>query len=319
MRAARRCATRRRAPASPATRARRSTCRSTAPAGARGRCTSGSAPPTTSRRRTACCSCSSGGPGQPGLSDPRPVRRQGARCREGDVPDRRLRPARDRRRRARLRGDAAADGLRRISIRRPPRPCGRARRRSATAGSSTGRTTSSPTSTPCAGRSASTRSRSTESRTARTSASGTRSRIPDHVSKLVLDSVVPHVGLSDLGVVEFRGDGARPPQRVRQRCVDDLAAVVKRYHDGVDVLDALTTDSIVDPTYKTVFDIPQALRAARNGAPGLLESFIVEHARRRRRRLPTRSTRGCTRARSAPTGAIRGAPRRRRSPAARPR
>src|SRR5207248_2490149 len=44
---------------------------------------------------------------------------------------------------------------------------------------------------------------------------------------------------------------------------------------GVDVLDALTTDSIVDPTYKTVFDVPQALRAARNGAPGLLESFIA--------------------------------------------
>jgi pimeloyl-ACP methyl ester carboxylesterase len=59
------------------------------------------------------------------------------------------------------------------------------------------------------------------------------------------------------------------------RCVDDLAAVVKRYDNGVGVLDALTTDSIVDPTYKTVFDIPQALRAARKGAPGLLESFIV--------------------------------------------
>ena len=95
------------------------------------------------------------------------------------------------------------------------------------------------------------------------------------MSKLVLDSVVPHVGLSDLGVVEFRGDGARAAQRLRQRCVNDLAAVVKRYHNGVDVLDALTTDSIVDPTYKTVFDIPAALRAARNGAPGLLESFIA--------------------------------------------
>ena len=98
---------------------------------------------------------------------------------------------------------------------------------------------------------------------------------PDHVSKLVLDSVVPHVGLSDLGVVEFRGTARVLRSVCGQRCVDDLAAVVKRYHDGVDVLDALTTDSIVDPTYKAYFDVPRALRAARNGAPGLLESFVA--------------------------------------------
>jgi pimeloyl-ACP methyl ester carboxylesterase len=98
---------------------------------------------------------------------------------------------------------------------------------------------------------------------------------PDHVSKLVLDSVVPHVGLTDLGVVEFHATARVLRSVCGNRCVDDLAAVVKRYHNGVDVLDALTTDSIVDPTYKTVFDIPQALRAARKGAPGLLESFIV--------------------------------------------
>jgi len=98
---------------------------------------------------------------------------------------------------------------------------------------------------------------------------------PDHVSKLVLDSVVPHVGLTDLGVIEFRGTARVLRSVCGQRCVDDLAAVVKRYHNGVDVLDALTTDSIVDPTYKTVFDIPQALRAARSGAPGLLESFVA--------------------------------------------
>jgi len=98
---------------------------------------------------------------------------------------------------------------------------------------------------------------------------------PEHVSKLVLDSVVPHVGLSDLGVVEFRGT-ARVLRRVcGDRCVNDLAAVVKRYHNGVDILDALTTDSIVDPTYRGYFDVPLALRSARNGAPGLLESFIV--------------------------------------------
>jgi pimeloyl-ACP methyl ester carboxylesterase len=98
---------------------------------------------------------------------------------------------------------------------------------------------------------------------------------PDHVSKLVLDSVVPHVGLSDLGVVEFRGTARVLRSICGRRCVDDLAAVVKRYHDGVAILDALTTDSIVDPTYRVYFDVPQALHAARNGAPGLLESFIT--------------------------------------------
>jgi pimeloyl-ACP methyl ester carboxylesterase len=98
---------------------------------------------------------------------------------------------------------------------------------------------------------------------------------PDHVSKLVLDSVVPHIGLTDLGVVEFRGTARVLRGVCGQRCVDDLAAVVKRYHDGVGILDALTTDSIVDPTYKLYFDVPLALRKARNGAPGLLESFIA--------------------------------------------
>jgi pimeloyl-ACP methyl ester carboxylesterase len=98
---------------------------------------------------------------------------------------------------------------------------------------------------------------------------------PDHVSKLVLDSVVPHVGLSDLGAVEFRATARVLRTVCGNRCVTDLAAVVKRYHNGVDVLDALTTDSIVDPTYRQVFDIPTLLRAARNGTPGPLESFIA--------------------------------------------
>ena len=44
------------------------------------------------------------------VADSRPLRRQGARRREGAVPDRRLRPARDRSRCPRLRSDAAADG-----------------------------------------------------------------------------------------------------------------------------------------------------------------------------------------------------------------
>ncbi|HET7129549.1 MAG TPA: alpha/beta hydrolase [Gaiellaceae bacterium] len=98
---------------------------------------------------------------------------------------------------------------------------------------------------------------------------------PDHVSKLVLDSVVPHVGLTDLGVVEFKATARVLRSVCGVRCVDDLAAVVKRYHNGVDVLDALTTDSIVDPTYKQVYDVGRLLHLARIGTPGPLESFIA--------------------------------------------
>ena len=98
---------------------------------------------------------------------------------------------------------------------------------------------------------------------------------PDHVSKLVLDSVVPHVGLSDLGVVEFRATGRVLRSVCGKACVDDLAAVVKRYHNGVDLLDALTTDSIADPTYKQLFDVGRLLRLARAGTPGPMESFIA--------------------------------------------
>jgi pimeloyl-ACP methyl ester carboxylesterase len=97
---------------------------------------------------------------------------------------------------------------------------------------------------------------------------------PDHVSKLVLDSVVPHVGLSDLGVVEFRATARILRSVCGNRCVDDLAAVVKRYHNGVDLLDALTTDSIADPTYKQLFDVGRLLHLARRGTPGPLQSFI---------------------------------------------
>ena len=98
---------------------------------------------------------------------------------------------------------------------------------------------------------------------------------PDHVSKLVLDSVVPHVGLSDLGVVEFRATARVLRSVCGKACVDDLAAAVKRYHNGVDLLDALTTDSIADPTYKQLFDVGRLLRLARTGTPGPMESFIA--------------------------------------------
>src|SRR5581483_7730495 len=98
---------------------------------------------------------------------------------------------------------------------------------------------------------------------------------PQHVSKLVLDSVVPHVGLTDLGVDEFRG-----ARRVLNdvcggdACTADLAAVIERYKVGAALFDALTFDSIVDPTYRTTFDVPGLLRDARRGRTDALVQFL---------------------------------------------
>jgi pimeloyl-ACP methyl ester carboxylesterase len=93
------------------------------------------------------------------------------------------------------------------------------------------------------------------------------------------ESMQQQMGASDLyppTAAAVRACAAKIGDRRQFYGTDDVVADIDalRRALGVDILDALTTDSIVDPTYKTVFDIPQALHAARNGAPGLLESFI---------------------------------------------
>src|SRR5205085_3743512 len=99
---------------------------------------------------------------------------------------------------------------------------------------------------------------------------------PDHVSKLVLDSVVPHVGLTDLGVVEFRGTRRVLREVCGESCVRDLAAVIEAHHIGPAMLDALTALSIVDPTYRAVFDVPSILHAARAGRTSALVDFLQQ-------------------------------------------
>jgi len=81
----------------------------------------------------------------------------------------------------------------------------------------------------------------------------------DHVQRLVLDSVVPHVGQTDLGVVEFRATARVLRSVCGATCVADLGAVVRARHNGAQLLDALTLLSIVDPTYRTSFDVPRLL------------------------------------------------------------
>ncbi|MFI6157871.1 alpha/beta fold hydrolase [Kitasatospora sp. NPDC051170] len=99
---------------------------------------------------------------------------------------------------------------------------------------------------------------------------------PAHVAKLVLDSVVPQQGYDPLDLA-----GLTATARVlRAACAatgcttdpaEDLAATVRRYHNGVAVLDAITTYEFVDPDYGVV---PEALHEAANGKPEKLQAFI---------------------------------------------
>ena len=103
---------------------------------------------------------------------------------------------------------------------------------------------------------------------------------PGRVGKLVLDSVVPHDAGYYLLPIELRA-AARV---LRLACAGggcssdpaaDLASVVRRYHDGPALLDALTLISIVDPTFRQPLDVPDALRRARRGDPARLEQLLL--------------------------------------------
>jgi len=98
---------------------------------------------------------------------------------------------------------------------------------------------------------------------------------PSRVSKLVLDSVVPQVGEIDLGVAEFAAVRRVLHSVCGGGCVSDLAAVVRRDHLGPQLLDALTFDSIADPTYRRFWDVPAALHAAARGHQKQLDSFLA--------------------------------------------
>jgi pimeloyl-ACP methyl ester carboxylesterase len=98
---------------------------------------------------------------------------------------------------------------------------------------------------------------------------------PSHVSKLVLDSVVPQVGEIDLGVAEFAAVRRVLGLVCGRGCVADLAAVVRRDHLGPQLFDALTFDSIADPTFRTFWNVPAALHAARHGNRKPLNRFLA--------------------------------------------
>jgi pimeloyl-ACP methyl ester carboxylesterase len=101
---------------------------------------------------------------------------------------------------------------------------------------------------------------------------------PSRVTKLVLDSVVPQIGETDLGVAEFAAVRRVLGAVCGSGCVADLVVVVRRYAVGPQLLDALTFDSIVDPTFRATWDVPAALHAARLGDRTLLDHFLAAAA-----------------------------------------
>jgi len=106
---------------------------------------------------------------------------------------------------------------------------------------------------------------------------------PGRVSRLVLDSVVPHDAGYHLVPIELRA-AARV---LRLACgggcssdpAADLAAVVRRYHDGPALLDAMTLISIVDPTFRRPLDVPDALSRASRGDPARVEELVLRTRR----------------------------------------
>jgi len=101
---------------------------------------------------------------------------------------------------------------------------------------------------------------------------------PSHVARLVLDSVVPQIGETDLGAAEFAGARRVLTSVCGAGCVADLAAVVHQDRLGPQLFDALTFDSIVDPTFRTFWDVPAALHAARAGDRTQLDAFLAAAA-----------------------------------------
>ncbi|RAG82713.1 esterase [Streptacidiphilus pinicola] len=99
---------------------------------------------------------------------------------------------------------------------------------------------------------------------------------PSHVTSLVLDSVVPQTGDDPLDLAAIQA----VPRVLTASCAAlkcgydpaaDVAAVVRRYHDGVAVLDTLTGYEFVDPNQGRMLD---ALHQAANGSPVYLNAMI---------------------------------------------
>ena len=97
---------------------------------------------------------------------------------------------------------------------------------------------------------------------------------PGHVSRLVLDSVVPQGASGQLETQAFPRVG-QVLRKVCGGCAGDLAADVARYHDGTQLLDALVALSVFDPSYRSAFDVAFVLSQARHGNAGPMNAMLL--------------------------------------------
>ncbi|MER7767556.1 alpha/beta fold hydrolase [Kitasatospora sp. NPDC096140] len=99
---------------------------------------------------------------------------------------------------------------------------------------------------------------------------------PAHVARLVLDSVVPQQGYDPLDLAALPASARVLTAACRATgCTTDpaadLAAVVRQYGNGAQILDALTSYEFTDPNYGGV---AEALHEAAAGQPAKLQNFI---------------------------------------------
>jgi pimeloyl-ACP methyl ester carboxylesterase len=99
---------------------------------------------------------------------------------------------------------------------------------------------------------------------------------PDHVARLVLDSVVPQVGINPFQLESIHA----VPRVLRAACAEarcgsdparDVATVVRSRHNGPALLDMLVLFSIVDPRFRAALP---ALHDAATGRPARLERLL---------------------------------------------
>jgi pimeloyl-ACP methyl ester carboxylesterase len=103
---------------------------------------------------------------------------------------------------------------------------------------------------------------------------------PGHVTRLVLDSVVPHRDFDPFLRASLSGSARVLRDVCRSRScpshpAEDLAWVVRHGTDDVGLLNAIVLDSIVDPTFTTTVDVPAVLHRARTGDPSDLKGFVA--------------------------------------------
>ena len=96
---------------------------------------------------------------------------------------------------------------------------------------------------------------------------------PERVTRLVLDSVVPHNAGFELVPLELQATARVLRSACGRGCSEDLAAVVRRLGNGSELLAAVVRMS-VDPTFRKPRNLADALHRARLGDTGPLNALL---------------------------------------------